>query len=140
MSLRLRTVLPTAFAVVLLAASIALGTGARSIAKAAPDGKALFNTNCATCHQENGQGSPGVFPPLAGNTDITAKDPSKAIGIVLHGLSNPTVIMGKQYAGGMPPWKGTLSNAEIAAIMTYCRSAWGNNAPPVTEKQVAAVK
>ena len=132
--------LATAFAVILLATSIALHTGTRTVAAAAPDGKALFNTNCSTCHQENGQGQPNVFPPLVGNTEVTAKDPTPIIAIVLHGLATPKAIMGKQYAGGMPPWKGTLSNAEIAAVLTYVRSAWGNKGTPVTEKQVAAVK
>jgi mono/diheme cytochrome c family protein len=132
--------LATAFAVILLATTIALDAGSRSVAAAAPDGKTLFNTNCSTCHQENGQGQPNVFPPLAGNTEVTAKDPTQIIGYVLHGISSPKAVMGKPYAGGMPPWKGTLSNAEIAAILTYVRSAWGNKGTPVTEKQVAAVK
>jgi mono/diheme cytochrome c family protein len=125
---------------VLVLATLMLHAGSSPIASAASDGKSIFNTNCATCHQSDGQGQPSVFPPLAGNTDVVAKDPAKIIGIVLHGLNTPTTIMGKQYPGGMPPWKGTLSNADIAAVLTYVRSAWGNNAPAVTEKQVAAVK
>ena len=139
MKLRLYATLATGFAAILLATAVIVHPGTPSAA-AAPDGKALFNTNCSTCHQENGKGDPGVFPPLAGNTEVTAKDPTPIIAIVLHGLSTPKTIMGKQYAGGMPPWKGTLSNAEIAAVLTYVRSAWGNTGSAVTEKQVAAVK
>jgi mono/diheme cytochrome c family protein len=85
-------------------------------------------------------GSPGVFPPLAGNKDVTAKDPAKVIGIVLHGLNTPITVNGKEYSGGMPSWKGTLSSADIAAVLTYVRSSWGNDAPAVTEKMVSAVK
>ena len=85
-------------------------------------------------------GSPGVFPPLAGNKDVTASDPSKIIGTVLHGLNTPLTVNGKQYSGGMPSWKGTLSNADIAAVLTYVRSSWGNSAPAITEKMVSAVK
>ena len=81
-----------------------------------------------------------ALSPLAGNKDITAKDPTKIIGTVLHGLNTPLTVNGKQYSGGMPSWKGTLSNADIAAVLTYVRSSWGNNAPAVTEKMVSAVK
>jgi cbb3-type cytochrome c oxidase subunit III len=129
-----------AFAAVLVLVLVAMHAETRSVASAASDGKSIFNTNCSTCHQANGQGSPGVFPPLAGNKDVTEKDPSKIIGIVMHGLNTPITVNGKQYSGGMPPWKGTLSNADIAAVLTYVRSSWGNDAPAVTEKQVSAVK
>ena len=110
-----------------------------SVATAASDGKAIYEKNCSSCHQPDGKGTPGAFPPLAGNKDITAKDPKAIIKIVLNGLSTPKTIEGKQYGGGMPPWKGTLSDADIAAVLTYVRSSWGNKAPAVTEKQVAAV-
>jgi len=128
------------FTLVLVLVLVAAHAGGRSVANAASDGKGIFNTNCATCHQENGMGSPGVFPNLAGNKDVTAKDPTKLIGIVLHGLNTPLTVNGKTYDGGMPSWKGTLSNADIAAVLTYVRSSWGNSAPAVTEKMVAAVK
>jgi len=128
------------FAAVLVLVLVAMHASGRSIANAASDGKSIFNTNCATCHQQNGMGSPGVFPPLAGNTDVTAKDPAKIIATVLHGLNTPITVNGKQYSGGMPAWKGTLSNADIAAVLTYVRSSWGNEAPAVTEKMVSAVK
>lgn len=129
-----------AFVAVLAVFAFAAHAGTSSIASAASDGKAIFNTNCATCHQANGMGSPGVFPPLAGNKDVTDADPSKLIAIVLHGASTPMTVNGKQYSGGMPPWKGTLSNADIAAVLTYVRSSWGNKASAVTEAQVAKVK
>ncbi|MGH7714624.1 MAG: c-type cytochrome, partial [Vulcanimicrobiaceae bacterium] len=57
------------FAAVLVLVLVAMHAESRSIASAASDGKSIFNTNCSTCHQANGQGSPGVFPPLAGNKD-----------------------------------------------------------------------
>ncbi len=128
------------FAAVLVLVLLATHAGERSVANAASDGKSIFNTNCATCHQENGMGSPGVFPNLAGNKDVTEKDPTRIIGIVLHGLNTPLTVNGKEYSGGMPSWKGTLSNADIAAVLTYVRSSWGNSAPAVTEKMVSAVK
>lgn len=124
----------------LLAAIIAMHSGTSSTALAAPNGKAVFDTNCSTCHGGNGQGQPGVFPPFSHNPDVNAKDPKTIIGIVLHGLNTPKTIMGKQYSGGMPAWSSSLSNADIAAVLTYIRSSWGNKAPAVTEAQVAAVR
>jgi mono/diheme cytochrome c family protein len=106
---------------------------------AAADGKAIYDSKCSSCHQANGQGLTGAFPPLAGNKDVTG-DPKKAITAVVKGTSGPLTVGGKTYNGAMPAWKGQLSNAEIAAVLTYVRSSWGNKASAVTEKQVAAVK
>ena len=62
----------------------------------------------------------------------------KIIGIVLNGLSGQT-IQGKTYATQMPPWKGNLTNKQIADVVTYIRNAWGNKASAVTEADVAKV-
>ena len=136
---RLQSTIAVALGLVAFIAMIAMHAATPSRAIAASDGKAVFDTNCSTCHGGNGQGQPGVFPPLAGNTEVTAKDPKPIIGIVLHGLNVPKTIMGKQYSGGMPSWS-SLSNADIAAVLTYVRSAWGNKASAVTEAEVAAVR
>lgn len=122
---------------VALGAVICIGTS--SAALAASNGKSLFDTNCSTCHGGNGQGQPSVFPPLAHNPDETAKDPTAVIKIVLHGLNVPKTIMGKQYSGGMPAWSN-LSDEDIAAILTYIRSSWGNKAAPITAAQVKAAR
>lgn len=106
---------------------------------AAADGKAIYDSKCAACHQATGQGLTGAFPPLAGNKDVTG-DPKKAISAVIKGMNGPLTVGGNTYNGAMPAWKGQLSNAEIAAVLTYVRSAWGNKASAVTEKQVAAFK
>lgn len=87
----------------------------------------IFSTRCAACHQANGQGLPGAFPALAGNPVVTAEDPSGIITIVKHGK------------GGMPSFGSTLSNAEIADVLSYIRTSWGNTASTVTEAQVSAV-
>ena len=123
----------------LVIAALALHVEKPQIASAASNGKTLFDTNCSTCHGSNGKGQPGVFPPFAGNTDETAKDDSTMIMVVLNGLNVPKKIMGKTYSGGMPAWS-QLSDDDIAAILTYIRSSWGNKAAPVTAKQVAAVR
>jgi mono/diheme cytochrome c family protein len=121
-----------------VAALIALPPAALA-ASNAPDGKAVYTKNCSSCHQANGQGLSTTFPPLAKNSLVTG-DPKKVIGVVLHGLNGKITVNGKTYNGNMPAWKGQLSNAEIAAVITYIRSAWGNKASKVTEQDVAAVK
>jgi mono/diheme cytochrome c family protein len=101
------------------------------------DGKTIYASNCAGCHQASGVGG-GPFPPLAGNADVTGADTSALISTVLNGRSGPLKIGGQTYGGVMPAWKGTLSNEQIAAVLSYIRSAWGNNAPIVTSDQVVA--
>lgn len=100
-------------------------------------GAQIFATKCATCHQAHGQGT-ALIPPLAGNPDVNAADPTKMVAVIVNGRSGPLVVNGKTYDGKMPTWKGHLSNADIAAVATYVRSSWGNHAPGVTEQQVAA--
>jgi ubiquinol-cytochrome c reductase cytochrome b subunit len=103
-------------------------------------GASVFAANCATCHGAQGQGSPGAFPPLANNPVVTG-DPNKVIGIVLNGLHEPVTVNGQSYNGQMPPWKGTLTNKEIADVLTYVRGSLGSNkAAAVTEAQVAGYK
>jgi cbb3-type cytochrome c oxidase subunit III len=106
-------------------------------APVAMSGEALFAAHCATCHQPAGQGS-DAFPPLAANPVVTAADPSAMIAVIVNGRTGPLDVNGKTYNGQMPTWKGQLSDADIASVATYVRSAWGNNASPVTEQQVAS--
>jgi cbb3-type cytochrome c oxidase subunit III len=100
-------------------------------------GAQIFAAKCATCHQAQGQGT-GSIPPLTGNTVVTASDPKVMIAIIVNGRSGPLMVNGKTYNAKMPTWSGQLSNADIAGVATYIRSAWGNKAPGVTEQQVAA--
>lgn len=100
-------------------------------------GGALFTANCAACHQASGEGLPGAFPPLKGNTAINAADATMHMQVVLHGLHDANV-GGVVYGSAMPPFAGTLSDAEIADIIDYERSSWGNHGQPVTPAQVAA--
>jgi cbb3-type cytochrome c oxidase subunit III len=104
-----------------------------------PDGKAIFLLNCAVCHQATGQGG-GPYPPLAGNPDVNQVDSANLIQTVLNGRTGPIAVNGTQYGGNMPSWRGQLSNAQIAAVLTYVRTAWHNSAPAVSEDQVAAAR
>jgi len=100
-------------------------------------GSSLFTANCSACHQASGEGLPGAFPPLKGDEVVNADDAAMHIHVVLHGLQGAQV-GGVGYGGVMPPFAGTLSDADIANIIDYERSAWGNHGKPVTAAQVAA--
>ena len=121
-------------------------TAASAAAKAAATpgdrdaGKRVYLTVCFACHQPTGLGLPGAFPPLAGSEIATASDPSKIIRIVLHGLTGPITVKGATFNSVMPAQGGQLSDTQIADALTYVRSAWENNAPPVTVEAVAEVR
>ena len=100
-------------------------------------GKALFTANCAACHQGNGEGLPGAFPALKGNAAINDANPTTHIRAVLHGLQGANV-GGVVYSSPMPAFGDTLSDGDIANIINYERSSWGNHGAPVTAEQVAA--
>ena len=126
------------FAVAVAAAMMDARGGAA--AGAAPsDGKALFVSKCSSCHQANGAGG-GPYPPLAGNADVTSADTANVILSVLNGRSGPIQVNGKTYSGTMPAWKDQLSNDDIAAVLTYVRSAWTNKAAAVTSDQIALAR
>ena len=92
-----------------------------------PDGRAVFNTQCIVCHQPDGKGVPGQFPPLAGNADLfLARDfPAR---VVLFGMSGKIKVKGQAVQGTMPPLGDVLKDEEIAAVVTYVRGAFGNDA------------
>lgn len=108
------------------------------VTTAALDGATEYNV-CATCHQADGKGMPNLYPPLAGSTLLNGPV-EKPIAIVLHGLVGPVTVNGAEFNGAMMPWGQALSDDQIAAILTYERSSWGNTASAVTAAEVAAVR
>jgi mono/diheme cytochrome c family protein len=112
--------------------------------KEGPDpefGEQVFAKNCQLCHQATGLGSPAQqFPPLAGSEWVVAEGPNRMIRIVLHGLSGPVQVAGQQFGGATMATFQTLSDDEIAAVLTHERSSWGNKAAPVTPQQVKKVR
>lgn len=105
----------------------------------ASDGAVVYITNCSSCHQTNGEGVPGAFPPLAGNPAVTG-NPVAVIAIVKHGIGGKIVVNASAYSGIMPPWAGLISDEDIAAVVTYIRSSWHNRASPVSLADVRAVR
>jgi mono/diheme cytochrome c family protein len=104
----------------------------------ASDGATVYLENCSSCHQTNGEGVAGAFPPLAGNPVVTGS-PVTAIAIVKNGLEGKIVVHGNAYSGIMPAWKKQISDQQIAEVISYIRSAWNNNSGGVSLSQVQAV-
>ncbi len=103
-------------------------------------GKKIFAANCQTCHQANGLGVPGQYPPLAGSEFTTGGSKQPAM-IVLKGLQGPVTVKGQKFGSAvMQPWDKTLTDQRIADVLTYERSEWGNSASPVTAEQIAALR
>lgn len=101
-------------------------------------GKKLYAGTCSVCHQNNGEGLPGVFPPLA-QSDYMMEDKLRAINIVLNGMSGPVTVNGKDYNSVMPPMS-QLNDDEIANILTYVMNSWGNEDGIVTKQEVTEVR
>lgn len=107
-------------------------------------GKKHYASTCAACHQANGQGIAGVYPPLAGVDWVTGNE-DRVIRILLHGLSGPIEVKGNTYNGAMPafgkvPGGGYNWNEErISQVLTYIRQEWGNQAEPVSKEKVAEI-
>ncbi len=92
----------------------------------APNGEALYQTHCAACHQSEGQGL-GTFPALVDNAFVLG-DEHELVDLVLHGRA------------AMPAFAGTLDDAEVSAVLTHVRSAWGNDAEAIDEALVSDVR
>jgi mono/diheme cytochrome c family protein len=103
-------------------------------------GKALFSANCITCHQADGQGLPGQYPPLAGSEFVNGEASNRLIAIVLKGLQGSVQVKGQNFNNAMQPWEGQYSDQQLASILTYIRSEWGNNAPPITADMVKEMR
>ena len=120
------------------------GGGAQVAAPVDPKvvGKRIYSQNCVVCHQSNGQGVAGQFPPLAGSEWVNSDakhGQNHLVLLMLHGHQGPMSVMGGNYNNAMPQWK-QLSDDQIAAVLTYIRSDWGNNAPAIEPAFVAGIR
>ncbi len=115
----------------------ATSTAPKSLAEKIASGKQLYTNTCFACHQANGKGIANAFPPLA-NSDYLNADVNRAIDIVLNGKIGEITVNGKKYNSVMT--KQTLTNNEVADVLTYVYNSWGNNKTNVTSSQVAQIK
>ncbi|MGZ5089991.1 MAG: c-type cytochrome [Burkholderiales bacterium] len=98
-------------------------------------GAKIYEQQCSQCHGDSGEGAVGAYPPLVGNRAVTMNIPANLIRIVLSGGYLPATA-GNPRPYGMPPFAHVLSDADIAAVVTYIRSSWGNTAEPVSQLEV----
>lgn len=101
-------------------------------------GKKLFAKQCQQCHQADGQGLPGVYPPLANSPWLTSND-ERPVKILLLGLQGPITVNGNKFDGNMPT-VGYWKDRDIAAVISWERKQWGNDAPEITEEFVAKIR
>lgn len=113
-------------ALLMVGAALAVGVACTqpSDAELAEAGQDVFQSNCARCHQPDGQGFEPVAPALAGNRIVQLHDPDPTIRIVLEG------------GGSMPAFRDRLDADELAQVVTFIRGAWDNDAPAVTPSQM----
>lgn len=101
-------------------------------------GKAVYKKYCLTCHQVDGSGVPGMHPPL-GPGSWAGKDPKELIAIMMKGLSGKVEVNGEVYKNYMPS-QAQLTDEEMADVLTYIRSSFGNNFEPVDAELVRKVR
>jgi nitrite reductase (NO-forming)/hydroxylamine reductase len=108
--------------------------------KTAPEaGRAAYLAHCAACHQPDGSGLKGAFPPLAGSDYLSTHGVEEIVAVVLQGLRGAIEVNGVRYDNVMPPMSH-ISDGEVAALLTYVYASWGNPGLTVTPEQVAAVR
>jgi alcohol dehydrogenase (quinone), cytochrome c subunit len=134
----LKTLAPTSGDAPKFAADPATAT-ALAAGHEANRGAELYDDNCAACHHTDGAGSPNALPKVAGNSSVLAPDPNSLIRLVLAGGALPGTTAAPS-ALGMPGFAWRLSNQEIAELLTFVRTSWGNQASRVTAGEVARVR
>jgi mono/diheme cytochrome c family protein len=102
-------------------------------------GKQYFDLICALCHNADGSGKPNQAPPLIGS-EFAVGSPNRMIRIPLSGLSGPLEVKGQQWNHSMPAMGATLTDEQLAAVLTYIRQSFGNKASEITPAQVKAVR
>ncbi len=103
------------------------------------DGSLVYTGVCQTCHQSDGSGVSGQYPPLTASEWVLA-DAETPVRIVLYGLEGPITVKGSVYNNKMPQFYDKLADDEIAAVVNHIRSSWGNSADPVDESLVASIR
>jgi mono/diheme cytochrome c family protein len=101
-------------------------------------GKAVYKQYCLTCHQINGTGVPGMIPPI-GQGSWVGKDPAELIKLELKGLTGVIEVNGETFKNVMPS-QAKLTDEEIAYVLTYVRSNFGNNYPPISINMVKKIR
>ena len=125
--------------VALAAASLLAGCGP-SLDPRLAEGKQLYEKSCASCHLPSGEGKPGVGPSLIGCKWVKGS-PERLVRISLYGVRGPIEVNGAEYNLEMPGvYYFHFDDEQMAAVLSYIRQAWGNDAPPISAELVAEVR
>ena len=100
------------------------------------NGQSVYISYCQSCHMEDGNGLPGVFPPLVKTGNLN--DPNRLVKVILQGMRGPIVVKGDTYDGEMAPTD--LTDQEVADVINYIRNTWGNKAPYLNAADIAKAK
>lgn len=103
------------------------------------EGEALYMKYCMACHQTDGSGVPGMYPPLTNSPTVNSGKKEDFINVLLNGLSGPIVVHGKKYNQQMPS-QNFLSDDELAKIINYVSISFGNKGPQVTSENIKALR
>jgi mono/diheme cytochrome c family protein len=109
-------------------------------AAAAARGRKVYEAVCGVCHGVDGAGKPGQFPPLAGSEWVNGKGVNRLVRIPLQGLVGTITVQGKDWNLNMAAMGVALSDDDLAAVLTYVRTSWGNKAGEVTADDVKKVR
>jgi mono/diheme cytochrome c family protein len=115
------------------------GTPAKPEQKVVDAGRAIFADSCAGCHQGSGEGVARMFPPLKHNANVQSADPTSVVRVIVEG-ARTVATKARPTPFAMPAFDWKLNDDEIAAVATYVRTAWGNEAPVVTADQVRSLR
>ena len=122
-----------------LTAGAAGDTSAKAPVDPIAEGKRIFGANCSACHQSTGLGVAGAFPPLVGSEWVVGPEQT-VVRILLNGLGGAVHVKGAVYNGAMPAWKESMSDDDIAHVITYIRQWSPNAAPAVSAATVATLR
>lgn len=101
-------------------------------------GKAIY-AQCVACHSANGEGQPGLYPPLKGS-EFVIKGEKRLAAILQHGITGALTVNGKPYNGQMQPLGAGMTDKQLAQLLTYIRNEWGNQASVIYEDQIKALR
>ena len=126
------------FLIFLLVAGLSFQASSQSNASATrlKNGQSFYISYCQSCHMEDGNGLPGVFPSLVKTGNLN--DPNRLVKVVLQGMRGPIVVKGEKYDSEMAPTD--LTDQEVADVLNYIRNTWGNKAPFLHAADVAKAK
>lgn len=115
------------------------------VAQASTEGEALYLQHCSVCHQPSGEGIPSLFPPLAGNAQVSSNDPEVIqdyLRVIVFGYHGGLIVNNQVYSGRMPPIGevGRLNESELLALINYQRMSWGNDGRAITYTELAKAR